>query len=40
LFQICEDAGKIVTALEKLSNIKFEEPSVDIATGLPYIQKD
>ena len=27
---ICEDAGKIVTALEILSNIKLEEPSVDV----------
>jgi hypothetical protein len=29
-----------VTALEILSNIKLEEPSVDATTGLPYIQKD
>jgi hypothetical protein len=37
---ICEDAGKIVTALETLSNIKFKEPSVDVTTRLPFIQKD
>lgn len=37
---ICEDTGKIVTALETLSNIKFKEPSVDVTTCLPYIQKD
>jgi hypothetical protein len=40
LFQICEDADKIPTALEILSNIKFEEPSIDESFSLPHIQKD
>lgn len=37
---ICEDADKIPTALEILSNIKFEEPSIDESFSLPHIQKD
>lgn len=40
LFQICANAGKMLTALETLSNIKFEELSIDETTGLPYIGKD
>ncbi|XP_021924060.1 uncharacterized protein LOC110831893 isoform X3 [Zootermopsis nevadensis] len=37
---ICEDARKILAALEVLSKIKLEKPSTDEKLSLPYIQKE
>jgi hypothetical protein len=34
IFQVCEDVGKIPTGLEILSNIKIEEPSIDVTTSV------
>lgn len=40
LFQICEDAGNILAALEELSKIEFEELSIDEKLCLPYMRKE
>jgi hypothetical protein len=40
LFQICDDARKILAALEVLSKIKLEELSSDEKLSLPYIRKE
>jgi hypothetical protein len=40
LFQICEDARKIVAALEVLSKIKLEEPPNDEKLSLPFVRKE